>query len=82
MFTLDAHEDWKGWERSQHRRGDAPGGTWRLAHPSSHKHAALRGLLDLLPAIVECPGCGSHNLLDPRTLRLPRMRKLAAAGAR
>jgi hypothetical protein len=69
-FPLDAHEDWKGWEQ-------APGGTWRTVHPESFKRPALSGLLDLLPAIIECPGCLTHNLLDPRLLRLRVIQTLA-----
>ena len=69
-FPLDAHEDWKGWEQ-------AAGGTWRTVHGESQKRPALSELLDELPAVVECPGCRTYNLLDPRQLRLRAIQTLA-----
>ena len=77
-FPLDAHEEWKGWQRSGAGRRDVPGGTWKTVHPASHKHPALRGLLDVLPAVVECPGCQARNLIDPRSLRLRAVQTLAS----
>lgn len=67
-FPLDAHRSWKGWKRADAGHVDAPGGTWRLAPAEMEKRPALHELLDTLPAVIQCPGCGADNLFDPKRL--------------
>jgi hypothetical protein len=82
-FPLDAHQAWKGWKRATRARIDAPGGTWRVADPRAEKRPHLHGLLDMLPAIIECPNCGVDNLLDPGRLKVPALQIVAkTAGPR
>jgi hypothetical protein len=78
-FPLDAHQAWNGWMLAKSQHVYAPGGTWKVA--SAEKRPALHGLLEVLPAIIECPGCGADNLFDPRQLEV-RAHQLEAKIAR
>jgi len=69
-FPRDSDPEWNGWVRSLGWSPDSPGGLWEAAPKHLDKQLALTDLLEVLPAIIECPACEAGDLFDPEQLTL------------